>query len=116
MDKRRTQQSVILAAAVIVIIILVLIIGKIINKYTPTKEEMDLFEYYGVSDDTSAAIVLDHEIISQQAVIKDGALYVDYDTVRELFNSRFYWDANENLLLYTTPSDVVYAAASSNYY
>ncbi len=116
MDKRRTQQSVILAAAVIVIIILVLIIGKIINKYTPTKEEMDLFEYYGVSDDTSAAIVLDHEIISQQAVIKDGALYVDYDTVRELFNSRFYWDANENLLLYTTPSDVVSAAASSNDY
>ena len=116
MDKRRTQQSVILAAAVIVIIILVLIIGKIINKYTPTKEEMDLFEYYGVSDDTSAAIVLDHEIISQQAVIKDGALYVDYDTVRELFNSRFYWDANENLLLYTTSSDVVSAAASSNDY
>ena len=56
MDKRRTQQSVILAAAVIVIIILVLIIGKIINKYTPTKDEMDLFEYYGVSDDTSAVI------------------------------------------------------------
>lgn len=116
MDKRRTQQSVILAAAVIVIIILVLIIGKIINKYTPTKEEMDLFEYYGVTDESKTAIVLDHEIIPQQAVIRDGALYVDYDTVRELFNSRFYWDANENLLLYTTPSDVISAAASSSDY
>ena len=45
MDKRRVKQSAILAAAVIVIIILVLIIGKIIQKYTPTKEEMDLYEY-----------------------------------------------------------------------
>lgn len=116
MDKRRTQQSVILAAAVIVIIILVLIIGKIINKYTPTKEEMDLFEYYGVTDESKTAIVLDHEIIPQQAVTRDGVLYVDYDTVRELFNSRFYWDANENLLLYTTPSDVISAAASSSDY
>lgn len=116
MDKRRTQQSVILAAVVIVIIILVLIAGKIINKYTPTKEEMDLFEYYGVTDEAKAAIVLDHEIIPQQAVIKDGALYIDYETVRELFNSRFYWDANENLLLYTTPSDVISAEVSGRDY
>ena len=116
MDKRRVKQSVILAAAVIVIIILVLIIGKIIQKYTPTKEEMDLYEYFGVKEQSSAAIVLNHEIIPQQAVIKDGMLYVDYDTLREVFTSRFYWDTNENLLLYTTPSDVISAAASGKEY
>ena len=116
MDKRRAQQTAILAAAVIVIIILVIIIGKIINKYTPTKDEMDLYEDYGVSESSSAAIVLDHEIIPEKALIREGALYMDYETVRELFNSRFYWDANENLLLYTTPSDVISAAASSSDY
>lgn len=116
MDKRRVKQSAILAAAVIVIIILVLIIGKIIQKYTPTKEEMDLYEYFGVTEQSSAAIVLNHEIIPQQAVIKDGMLYVDYDTLKEVFNSRFYWDTNENLLLYTTPSDVISAAASGKEY
>ena len=116
MDKRRVKQSAILAAAVIVIIILVLIIGKIIQKYTPTKEEMDLYEYFGVTEQSSAAVVLNHEIIPQQAVIKDGMLYVDYDTLKEVFNSRFYWDTNENLLLYTTPSDVISAAASGKEY
>ena len=116
MDKRRVKQSAILAAAVIVIIILVLIIGKIIQKYTPTKEEMDLYEYFGVTEQSSAAIVLNHEIIPQQAVIKDGMLYVDYDTLKEVFNSRFYWDTNENLLLYTTPSDVISAPASGKEY
>ena len=43
-------------------------------------------------------------------------LYLDYDTVRELFNDRFYWDGNENLLLYTTASDVITAKASGKEY
>ncbi len=116
MEQRRKRQSVILIAAVVIVIILVIIIGKIIDKYTPSKETMDLYEYYGLTNDSSAAIVLDHEIIQQQAVIKNGVPYLDYETVKELFNDRFYWDENENLLLYTTPTDVVSAAASGKDY
>lgn len=116
MEQRRKRQSVILIAAVIIVIILVIIIGKVIDKYTPTKEMMDLYEYYGLTDDSSAAIVLDHEMIDQQAVLKDGMAYLDYETVKELFNDRFYWDEYENLLLYTTPTDVVSAAASGKDY
>lgn len=116
MERKKMLQSAILAVAVIVVVILVLVIGKIVDKYTPTKETMDLYEYYGLSNEESAAIVLNHEIIEQQAVIKDGRAYLDYQVVKELFNDRFYWDANENLLLYTTPADVVSAAASSAEY
>lgn len=116
MDKRRVQQSLIVAAGVIIAVILVVAAGKLIRKYTPTKEEKDLYEYYGLTDRTNAAIVLNHEILTQQAVLKDGMLYLDYDTVRELFNDRFYWDGNENLLLYTTASDVITAKASSKEY
>ena len=116
MEKKRIQQSVILIAAVIVIIILVIIIGKIINKYTPSKEVQDLDEYYGITDDSSAAIVLNHEVISQKAVVKNGTLYLDYEMAKELFNDRFYWDANENLLLYTTASDVISASVSGKDY
>lgn len=116
MENKRRQQSIILIAFVVVVIILVLIIGKIIDKYTPSKEQQDLSTYYGLSESESVAIVLNHELISQQASIKDGMVYMDYETVRELFNSRFYWDTNENLLLYTTASDVISAAASSKDY
>lgn len=116
MEKKRIKQSVILVAAVIVVIILILIAGKIIQKYTPTKEEKDLYEYYGLTDASSAAIVMDQEILTQQAIVRDGTLYVEYETVKELFNSRFYWDANENLLLYTTAEDVISAAASGRDY
>lgn len=116
MEKKRIQQSAILIAVVVVIIILVIFIGKIINKYTPSKEVQDLYEYYGLTEDSSAAIVLNHEIISQQAIVKNGMLYVDYETARDLFNSRFYWDSNENLLLYTTAEDVISASVSSKDY
>lgn len=116
MEKKKMLQSAVLIAAVIVIVILVLIIGKIADKYTPTKENMDLYEYYGLSSEESAAIVLNHEIIDQQAVIKNGTAYLDYQIVKELLNNRFYWDENENLLLYTTSTDVVSAAASTKEY
>ena len=116
MERKKMLQSAILAAAVIVIIILVLVIGKIVDRYTPTEETMDLYEYYGINNEESAAIVLNHEIIEHQAVMKDGMAYLEYQLVKELFNDRFYWDANENLLLYTTPTDVISAAASGKEY
>ena len=116
MDRRRLQQSLIVAAGVIFAVILVVVAGKIISKYTPTKEEKNLYEYYGLEKESRAAIVLNHEILEQQAVIKNGMLYLDYDTVRELFNDRFYWDGNENLLLYTTASDVITAKVSEKEY
>lgn len=116
MERKRGWQSVILAAAVIVVIILVVVIGKFIDKYSMSDETMDLKEYYGITKESTAAIVLNHEVIEQQATIKDGMAYVDYETVKDVFNQRFYWDANENLLLYTTPTDVVSAAANSKEY
>ena len=37
MDAKRVKQSIILAVSVILVIILVLVIGKLIDKYTPSK-------------------------------------------------------------------------------
>jgi len=116
MDKRRIRQSVILAVIVMIIIILVIVIGKLIDKYTPSKEQQDLMEYYGLTDESSAALVLNHEIIPQQAILKDGIIYLPFQTVKDVFNDRFYWDYNENLLLYTTPEDLISVAAGSNEY
>lgn len=114
--EKKHKQSIILGAVILVIIILVLVMGKIISKYTPSKERQDLSEYYGLTDSSSAAIVLNHEIISQKALVKGGMAYLDYETVKDLLNSRFYWDENENLLLYTTSSDVISAPASGKDY
>lgn len=116
MDKKRKLLPVVLTAVVLILIILIIIVSKLIDKYSPSKERMDLKEYYSITQDADVSIVSNHALLEQKAVYKEGTVYLDYKTVQEIFNSRFYWDANENVLLYTTPTDVVSAAASSKDY
>ena len=49
-------------------------------------------------------------------MIADGKAYVQYDIVRDYINSRFYWDPNENVLLYTLPKDTITVEVGSKDY
>lgn len=95
---------------VIVALVLIFIIGgvavggKLLDKYSYSKETMDLTEYYGVTGDR-LAIVLQDEIVPEQAVRRAGVCYFDLDTVHTYFNEGFYVDKQEQLLLYTTATD-----------
>ena len=46
----------------------------------------------------------------------DGKVYLDYGTVSSTLNKRFYWDKNENKLLYTTPTDIITISIDGNTY
>lgn len=97
----------------VIAIILILIIGAVaggsylIEKYSYSKERADLNEYFQVSDPGVRAVILQDEMIPEQAVIRDGICYFDLDTVHQYFNEIFYADIAENLLLYTTPTDTI---------
>lgn len=99
---------VIIALILIVIIGAVGFGGKILDKYSYSKELADLDEYYGVSGD-ALAIILQDEMAAEKALLRDGAVYFDIDTVHTYFNEGFYADANEQKLLYTTAGDTVTA-------
>lgn len=99
---------------VIVALLLIVIIGAVYfgeqlwDKYSYGKELVDLDEYYKVTGDR-VAIVLQDEMIEEQAVLKDGIVYFDLDTVHKYFNEGFYADYNEQKLLYTTAVDTTTA-------
>ncbi len=109
------------AVPVIIALILIAIIGavgfgeKILDKYSYSKESADLDEYYGVTDaavgleDGSLAIVLQDEIVDEQAVSREGSVYLDLDTVKKYLNEGFYADMQERKLLYTTANDTMLA-------
>lgn len=99
---------VIIALLLIVIIVVVYFGEQIWDKYSYGKEMADLDEYYKVTGDR-IAIVLQDEIIEEQAVLKDGIVYFDLDTVHKYFNEGFYADYNEQKLLYTTAVDTTTA-------
>ncbi len=71
------------------------------EKYSYSQERADLDEYFGVSGDR-LAIVLQDEVIEEQAILRGGSCYFDLDTVSKYFTDGFYADTSEGLLLYTT--------------
>lgn len=100
----------------IIVVILFMVLSSIIEKYTPTNDMQDLSEYYQMSSDDEVAIILNHEVLDSHGKIIDGNVYLDFNTVRDKINSRFYWDANENKLLYTTANDLISVDAESTSY
>lgn len=110
----------IMPVVVVIVLILLIISGivivSLIQKYTPSKERADLSDYYHVTSETDVAVVLNNEITNNVATLIDGHVYLDFHFVHDVINSRFYWDENENILLYTTASDLISAEADATSY
>lgn len=119
--KKRGIPPVAIALVIGLIMVVVFIIGKIIEKNTPSKtyvSEDDIKQMYYLSgDDSEIAIVMQDAIVENKAYMQDGTVYLEYNFVKSNINSRFYWDNNENILIYTTPDNVIKAdVGSSEYY
>ena len=77
----------------ITVAVLILAVGigiAIVKKMTPSDEVMLLTDYYQV-EDTEVMIILQDEIYNKPGIMADGTVYIDYDTVIQEFNHRFYW-------------------------
>ncbi len=106
---RRKTGPMIAALLLIVVIGLILVAGKKIEAYIPSEEVQELTEYYGIESADDVAIVRDQQLTNLKGKWLDGTIYLDYDTVHDAFNERFYWDGNEKLLRYTTADELVTA-------
>ena len=108
----------------LVIIILVAAAGGffIWKKYGPSKEKADLNKYYGLTQEEDLAVVINNRIAKSRTDgmpagrIIDGQPYVEYSVVRDYINERFYWDPNENIMLYTLPNGNVSVTVGSSDY
>ena len=108
---------VLVVVGLIFLIIGITVISMLVKKHTPSKEVMDSKEYYGITSDDQVAIILDQKVMEEKAKSFDGSIYIDYNFLHDNINSRFYWDHNENILLYATDKELISADAdSSSYY
>ena len=110
------------AAPVLAIVLLIVIVAgigfltRVIKKYTPSSEVMSSQEYFGLDHEGEVAIVVGSEILPYKGKILNEVAYVDYQAVKEVLNDYFYWDSENNTMLYTMPTDVVQIPAGSNSY
>ena len=100
-----------------VVLLIAAVVGAFLwKKYSPSKEKADLKEYYGIEKEGQLAITVNNEITEPHGMISEGKAYVQYETVRDYISNRFYWDSNENILLYTLPKDIVSVEVGSKDY
>ena len=104
---------------VLIAVVLIIIIGAgtvaamLYEKYSYSKERADLTAYFQVQGEEKA-IILQDEVIAEKAILKNGRCYLDMDTVTTYFNEIFYADMNEQILLYTTATEVIRAGFGSS--
>lgn len=98
---------VLIAIVLIIVIFGVAFGGKILDRYSYSKERADLYDFFKINGDSDVAIVLQNEMLEERGRLLDGTYYVDLATVHQYFNDRFYEDKGEGLLLYTLPEDIV---------
>lgn len=101
-------------------LIFVILVGalavKIIKKYTPSKERVDLESFYGITNDNEAVLFYNDDMTSDLVRVIDGKIYMDIDEVTSNLNQRLYWDNFESILIYTTDSDVIKTYAGTKEY
>ena len=113
---RRKRQRMI-RFVLLIILIIVAIAGIILwKRYSPSKEQYDMKKYYGIEKDGQVGITVDNKVVEAEGKLAGGKVYVAYNIVRDYINSRFYWDPNENVLLYMLPEDMISVDVGSKDY
>lgn len=103
----------------ILLIILTIAIGVgtgIMEKYSYSNERADLYGYFGISQQGETAILLQDELLEEKAIPENGTYYLPISFVQEAITARFYYDYNEDLLLYSFPTETVTVALSNTGY
>ena len=119
---RRRRRNMIIRMILLCIILIAALGGFAIwHRYGPSKEKADLEKYYGMSEENDLAVIVNNTVIKNEdgaSVGKtiDGEAYVEYSVVRKYINSRFYWDPNESIMLYTLPNGNVSVEVGSKDY
>lgn len=117
--RRRKKSKAFGVLAVIVLIILVVVIlllTAVVKKYTPSKEASDYTEYYGLTTEEAMVVVVDDKKAELNGLYIEDRAYVDYETVHDYMNQRFFWDGTEQVLRYALPEELISVSPDSSEY
>lgn len=116
-SRRRRKRNLMLKIIFFIILVVGTVAGLFLwKRYGPTKEKADLDKYYGIQNENQLAVIINNGVLEPTGMISEGKAYIEYGTVRDYINERFYWDSNENIMLYTLPGDVITVGVGSKDY
>ncbi len=122
---KRRRRNMIIRTVILLVAVIVAVGGFIIwRRYGSSNEKADLKQYYGMTNDNDLAVIVDNQVIGKAnegsygagGRVIDGRAYIEYSVLRDYINKKFYWNADENQLLYTLPDGTVSVSAESSEY
>lgn len=113
-QKKNRNMPVVIVCILVFVLAIIGLGTHFIKKYIPTKERMNLTEYYGQPGDGEMAVILGSNIMEERALMSGDQIYLPLDMVNTYLNQRYYWDSADNQILYATPSELQYYPASES--
>ena len=120
MQKNRKKKGRVSPVLVVILLIVVLAaagcISFLVQRYTPSTEQMDQKAYFQLNDDTEAALVINGSVSEEKGRMIQGEIYASVSFVSSELNSGFYWDQESQAILLTIPSGVMTVAPGDTTY
>lgn len=117
--RRKILQAVLPVVIAIALIGIILLVAKstgLFDDWGYSSKMADLNGYFKTTSDDTASVVENGEVTDDKITVRDGKLYIPYETVIEKYNENFYWEQTDDRLLYTTGDGVYAAKLQDNYY
>lgn len=107
-EKKNKPVSMKLAFAVIIALAVISIVIVYIRNYMPTSEHMNLSDFYGVSGDEMVTFFNGEEVEGDipASIYDNGTYYLKLSFVKDDLDDGYVYDDTEDILRYTTDSDV----------
>lgn len=80
--------------------------------FVPSKEQADRKEFYKAGENRTV-LYLNYERQKEEGIYENGQTYLPIKWVNDYVNSRFYWDENEEILVYALPEEILYTDDTS---
>ncbi|MDO4340344.1 MAG: glycosyl hydrolase family 18 protein [Eubacteriales bacterium] len=109
---KKKNMPVLVVCLLIFVVAVIGLATHVIIRYLPTKERMDLTEYYGQAAEGEAALILGTEKLEQRGLISGEQAYLPLTVVNSYLNQRYYWDSENSQILYSTPSETIAFSSS----
>jgi len=98
----------VLVPVVLIFIVIAAALGsQIIERYSYSRNKADLNEYFGIAQPDEVAMVVQDALVDDKAKMNDNVAYFPLSTVETYFTDRFYVNSMEQVLLFTTDTDVI---------
>lgn len=98
----------VLVPIVLILLVAAVAFGSILfEKFSYSKNRADLNAYFGITQADEVAMVVQDSVVDEKAKMVDGMSYFTLSTVEQYFTDRFYINSVEQVLLFTTDTDVI---------